>query len=67
MISLTTKTGEYYKGINIQTNEMEFTASKEEAKKFQNRWFVNAHINFLKYHFPDKNEIISNLEMNYEL
>ena len=66
MVLRNLNTGEFYKGINPKTNEMEFTTSRDEAKYFINRWYASTRINFLKYHFPDKMEIISNLEPSYE-
>jgi hypothetical protein len=52
----------FLKKIDNVNDKLEFTDDVHEAKCYDNDWFANAELQFLKFHFPDyEKEYLSHL------
>lgn len=46
----------FLKAVDNENDKLEFTENVDEAKYYENDWFANAELQFLKFHFPDYKE-----------
>ena len=47
----------YLASYNGVTGEVKLTKNQDEAKSYSNDWFAKAEQKYLKFHFPEVNEL----------
>lgn len=63
---LKNKEGIYFKSYNPTNETVSFTTSANQAKKYDNgEWFAQTELDFLKFHFEDKNDELKTMKVIY--